>query len=176
MAETLALLAGAALLGGIQGLEREWLQKPAGLRTHMLVALGAAVFVLAPRQAGVPDNDIARVVQGVAAGVGFIGAGTILKNTATREIEGGQAIVEVPLPAIFSVQKGLNEPRYASLPGIMKAKKKPLEVLKPADLGVDVAPRLVTLKVQEPPKRQAGIKVDTVAVLVDKLRNEAHAI
>jgi putative Mg2+ transporter-C (MgtC) family protein len=106
MAETLALLGGAALLGGIQGLEREWLQKPAGLRTHMLVALGAAVFVLAPRQAGVPDIDIGRVVQGVAAGVGFIGAGTILKNTATREIEGLTTAASLWLAAAVGLAVG----------------------------------------------------------------------
>jgi putative Mg2+ transporter-C (MgtC) family protein len=83
-----ATLAGAALLGGLQGLEREWLNKPAGLRTHMLVALGSAVFVLAPREAGVSETDLSRVIQGVAAGVGFIGAGTILKIAAEREIQG----------------------------------------------------------------------------------------
>jgi len=70
----------------------------------------------------------------------------------------------------------LNEPRFVKLPNIMKAKKKPLEVLKPADLGVDVTPRLVTLKVQEPPKRQAGIKVGSVAELVAKLHSEAHVL
>jgi electron transfer flavoprotein beta subunit len=70
----------------------------------------------------------------------------------------------------------LNEPRYASLPNIMKAKKKPIDTVSPADLGVDVAPRLVTLKVEEPPKRKAGIKVADVAALVDKLKNEAKVI
>ncbi len=106
MAEVCALLTGAALLGGIQGLEREWLQKPAGLRTHMLVALGAAVFVLAPREAGVPDADIGRVVQGVAAGVGFIGAGTILKDTATREIEGLTTAASLWLAAAVGLAVG----------------------------------------------------------------------
>jgi electron transfer flavoprotein beta subunit len=84
--------------------------------------------------------------------------------------------IAIKLPAVVTSDLRLNEPRFVKLPNIMKAKKKPLAVLKPAELGVDVAPRLVTLKVQEPPKRQAGIKVDTVAILVDKLRNEAHVI
>ena len=106
MAEVGALLTGAALLGSIQGLEREWLQKPAGLRTHMLVALGAAVFALAPREAGVPVADIGRVVQGVAAGVGFIGAGTILKDTATREIEGLTTAASLWLAAAVGLAVG----------------------------------------------------------------------
>ena len=83
--------------------------------------------------------------------------------TVTREIDGGLETVELTLPAVVTTDLRLNEPRYASLPNIMKAKKKPLETLKPADLGVDVAPRLKTLKVAEPPKRQAGIKVGSVA-------------
>ena len=94
----------------------------------------------------------------------------------TREVDGGLETVALKLPAVVTTDLRLNEPRFVKLPNIMKAKKKPLDVLKPADLGVDVAPRLITLKVQEPPKRQAGIKVDTVAALVDKLRNEAHVI
>ncbi len=94
----------------------------------------------------------------------------------TREVDGGLETVALKLPAVVTTDLRLNEPRFVKLPNIMKAKKKPLDVLKPADLGVDVAPRLITLKVQEPPKRQAGIKVDTIAALVDKLRNEAHAI
>jgi electron transfer flavoprotein beta subunit len=80
------------------------------------------------------------------------------------------------LPAVVSTDLRLNEPRYATLPNIMKAKKKPLDTIKPADLGVDVAPRLSTLKVSEPPKRSAGIKVADVAELVNKLRNEAKVI
>ncbi|MFZ1324909.1 MAG: electron transfer flavoprotein subunit beta/FixA family protein [Candidatus Contendobacter sp.] len=94
----------------------------------------------------------------------------------TREVDGGLETVALKLPAVITADLRLNEPRFVKLPNIMKAKKKPLEVLKPADLGVDPAPRIATLKVQEPPKRQAGIKVDSVATLVDKLRNEAHAI
>ena len=94
----------------------------------------------------------------------------------TREVDGGLETVALKLPAVVTTDLRLNEPRFVKLPNIMKAKKKPLDVLKPADLGVDVAPRLITLKVQEPPKRQAGIKVDTIAALVDKLRIEAHVI
>ena len=94
----------------------------------------------------------------------------------TREVDGGLETVAWKLPAVVTTDLRLNEPRFVKLPNIMKAKKKPLDVLKPADLGVDVAPRLATLKVQEPPKRQAGIKVDTVAALIDKLHKEAHVI
>jgi electron transfer flavoprotein beta subunit len=82
----------------------------------------------------------------------------------------------VKLPAVMSVDLRLNEPRYASLPNIMKAKKKPIDEKSPADYGVDIAPRLKVLKVSEPPKRQAGIKVKTVAELLDKLKNEAGVI
>ena len=96
--------------------------------------------------------------------------------TVTREVDGGLETVALKSPAVVTTDLRLNEPRFVKLPNIMKAKKKPLDVLKPADLGVDVTPRLVTLKVQEPPKRQAGIKVDTVASLVDKLHKEAHVI
>ncbi|MCC6134369.1 MAG: electron transfer flavoprotein subunit beta/FixA family protein [Candidatus Contendobacter sp.] len=111
--------------------------------------------------------------QGTFASKVEIGAGEI---NVTREVDGGLETVAVKLPAVITTDLRLNEPRFVKLPNIMKAKKKPLAVLKPDELGVDVAPRLVTLKVQEPPKRQAGIKVDTVAILVDKLRNEAHVI
>jgi electron transfer flavoprotein beta subunit len=96
--------------------------------------------------------------------------------TVTREIDGGLETVELTLPAVVTADLRLNEPRYASLPNIMKAKKKPVETLKPEDLGVDVTPRLTTLKVVEPPKRSAGIKVGSVAELVDKLMNEARVI
>ncbi|MGZ5111348.1 MAG: electron transfer flavoprotein subunit beta/FixA family protein [Usitatibacter sp.] len=94
----------------------------------------------------------------------------------TREIDGGLETLQITLPAIVTVDLRLNTPRYATLPNIMKAKKKPLEVLKPADLGVDVAPRLKTLKVVEPGKRKAGVMVKDVAELVDKLKNEAKVI
>ena len=94
----------------------------------------------------------------------------------TREIDGGLEMLEVKLPAIVTTDLRLNTPRYATLPNIMKAKKKPLEVLKPADLGVDPAPRLKTLKVVEPGKRKAGVMVKDVGELVDKLKNEAKVI
>jgi electron transfer flavoprotein beta subunit len=94
----------------------------------------------------------------------------------TREVDGGLEVLRLTLPAIVTTDLRLNEPRYVTLPNIMKAKKKPLETVKPADLGVDVTPRLKTLKVAEPPKRSAGIKVPDVATLVDKLKNEAKVI
>jgi electron transfer flavoprotein beta subunit len=98
------------------------------------------------------------------------------KATVTREVDGGLETLELTLPAVVTTDLRLNEPRYATLPNIMKAKKKPLDIVKPADLGVDVAPRLTTLKVAEPAKRQAGIKVADVAQLLDKLKNEAKVI
>ena len=96
--------------------------------------------------------------------------------TVTREVDGGLETIGVSLPTVVTVDLRLNEPRYATLPNIMKAKKKPLDIVKPADLGVDVAPRVVTLKVSEPPKRSAGVKVADVAALVEKLKNEAKVI
>ena len=96
--------------------------------------------------------------------------------TVTREIDGGLETVEVPLPAVVTADLRLNEPRYATLPNIMKAKKKPLETTTAAALGIDVAPRLKTLKVAEPPKRSAGIVVADVATLVMKLKTEAKVI
>ena len=98
------------------------------------------------------------------------------KAIVTREIDGGLETLAVTLPAVVTTDLRLNEPRYATLPNIMKAKKKPLAVVKPADLGVDVTPRLTTLKVAEPAKRSAGIRVADVAQLVDKLKNEAKVI
>jgi electron transfer flavoprotein beta subunit len=96
--------------------------------------------------------------------------------TVTREVDGGLETLKVALPAVVTTDLRLNEPRYVTLPNIMKAKKKPLDVVKPADLGVDVAPRIKTLKVSEPPKRSAGIKVPDVATLVAKLKNESKVI
>ena len=96
--------------------------------------------------------------------------------TITREVDGGMETLKLKLPAVVTTDLRLNEPRYVTLPNIMKAKKKPLDVFKPADLGVDVAPRIKTLKVSEPPKRGAGIKVPDVATLVAKLKNEAKVI
>jgi len=94
----------------------------------------------------------------------------------TREVDGGLETIKVKLPAVVTTDLRLNEPRYASLPNIMKAKKKPIEQLKPDQLGVDPAPRLVTLKVVEPGKRQGGVKVKTVQELVQKLKTEAKVI
>jgi electron transfer flavoprotein beta subunit len=98
------------------------------------------------------------------------------KVTVTREVDGGLETLALTLPAIVTTDLRLNEPRYVTLPNIMKAKKKPLDVIKPEELGVDVAPRLKTLKVVEPPKRSAGIKVPDAATLVAKLRTEAKVI
>jgi len=98
------------------------------------------------------------------------------KANVTREIDGGLETLEIRLPAVVTTDLRLNEPRYATLPNIMKAKKKPLETVKPEDLGVDVRPRLAMLKVAEPPKRSAGERVADVAQLVTKLKNEAKVI
>jgi electron transfer flavoprotein beta subunit len=98
------------------------------------------------------------------------------KVTVTREVDGGLETIALTLPAVITTDLRLNEPRYVTLPNIMKAKKKQLDTVKPQDLGVDVTPRLRTLKVSEPPKRGAGIKVPDVATLVDKLKNEAKVI
>ena len=94
----------------------------------------------------------------------------------TREIDGGLQTVKLAMPAVVTTDLRLNEPRYASLPNIMKAKKKPIDMKTPADYGVDVAPRLTVITTVEPPKREAGVKVDSVAALVDKLKNEAGVL
>ncbi len=94
----------------------------------------------------------------------------------TREVDGGLEILDLKMPAVLTVDLRLNEPRYASLPNIMKAKKKTIDTFSPEDLGVDVSPRLETIKVVAPPPRKAGVMVDSVAALVDKLRNEAKVI
>jgi len=129
------------------------------------------------------DDDSNQTGQMLAALLGwpqgmFVSALEIAdgKATVTREVDEGLEVDTIGLPAVLSVDLRLNEPRYASLPNIMKAKKKPIEQMAPADLGVDVAPRLTTLKVEEPPKREAGVMVDSVAALVDKLKNEAKVI
>jgi electron transfer flavoprotein beta subunit len=98
------------------------------------------------------------------------------KVQVTREIDGGLEILSLSMPAVITTDLRLNEPRYVTLPNIMKAKKKQLDIFKPEDLGVDVAPRISTLKVSEPPKRSAGIKVPDVASLVDKLKNVSKVI
>ena len=111
--------------------------------------------------------------QGTFASKVTIEAGTL---TVTREIDGGLETLELRLPCIITTDLRLNEPRYASLPNIMKARKKPIETVKPADLGIDPAPRLKLVRVAEPPRRQAGVKVASVAELVSKLRHEAKVI
>ena len=98
------------------------------------------------------------------------------KATVTREVDGGLETLNVSLPAVVTADLRLNEPRYVTLPNIMKAKKKPIDTLKPEELGVDVAPRLKTVKVSEPAARSAGIKVPDVATLVDKLKNTAKVL
>ncbi|WP_028100586.1 electron transfer flavoprotein subunit beta/FixA family protein [Pseudoduganella violaceinigra] len=129
------------------------------------------------------DDDSNQVGQMLAALLGWpqatfaskveLGDG---KVTVTREVDGGLETVALQLPAIVTTDLRLNEPRYVTLPNIMKAKKKPLDTVKPEELGVDVTPRLKTLKVAEPAKRSAGIKVPDVATLVSKLRTEAKVI
>ncbi|OZG73388.1 electron transfer flavoprotein subunit beta [Hahella sp. CCB-MM4] len=129
------------------------------------------------------DTDNNQTGQMLAALCGY-GQGTFAsevvvegdKVNVTREIDGGLLTVALNLPAVVTTDLRLNEPRYASLPNIMKAKKKPLETTTPADLGVDIAPRLSTVKVEAPAQRQAGIKVGSVAELVEKLKNEAKVI
>jgi electron transfer flavoprotein beta subunit len=129
------------------------------------------------------DDDSNQTGQMLAALLGW-GQGTFAHTLELgdanakieREIDGGLQTVDVKLPAVMTVDLRLNEPRYASLPNIMKAKKKPIDEKSPADYGVDIAPKLKVLKVTEPPKRQAGIKVKTVAELLDKLKNEAGVI
>jgi electron transfer flavoprotein beta subunit len=129
------------------------------------------------------DDDSNQSGQMLAALLGwpqatFISSVEIAGDNAdiTREIDGGLEKLTVKLPAVVTADLRLNEPRYVTLPNIMKAKKKPMEIVKPDALGVDVAPRLKTLKVQEPPKRSSGVKVNDVAELVNKLKNEARVV
>jgi len=98
------------------------------------------------------------------------------KASVTREVDGGLETIAISIPAVITTDLRLNEPRYVTLPNIMKAKKKTLEIIKPEDLGIDIAPRLKTIKVEEPPKRSAGVMVADVAALVEKLKNEAKVI
>ena len=129
------------------------------------------------------DDDANQTGQMLAALAGWAQATFASKITladgkaaVAREIDGGVETVSIKLPAVVTTDLRLNEPRYATLPNIMKAKKKPLDTVKPADLGVDVTPRLTTLKVSEPPKRSAGERVADVAQLVDKLKNVAKVL
>jgi electron transfer flavoprotein beta subunit len=146
-----------------------------------LVAKEQVQLVVLGKQA--IDDDANQVGQMLAALLDWPQATFASKITVARdlvivvrEIDGGLETLELKLPAVITVDLRLNTPRYATLPNIMKAKKKPLESLTPETLGVDVSPRLVTLRVADPPKRQAGIKVGNAAELVDKLRNEAKVI
>ena len=129
------------------------------------------------------DNDMNATGQMLAALTGWAQATFISKlevgdtdATVTREVDGGLQSIKVSLPAIVTVDLRLNEPRYASLPNIMRAKKKPFEIKTPGDYGVDVTPRLTVVSVTEPPARKAGVKVASVAELVDKLKNEAGVL
>ena len=129
------------------------------------------------------DDDMGATGQMLAALLGW-SQGTFASKitlegdhaTVIREVDGGLETVSITLPAIITADLRLNEPRYASLPNIMKARKKPIETIKPADLGVDPAPRLTVVSVAEPPKRLAGVKVKSVAELVEKLKLEAKVI
>ena len=129
------------------------------------------------------DDDSNQTGQMLAALLGW-GQGTFASKVektdaglnVTREVDGGLETVSLPVPAVVTTDLRLNTPRYASLPNIMKAKKKPLEVLAVSDLGVDIAPRLTTLSVTEPAKREAGVMVGSVAELVEKLRGDAKVI
>ncbi len=146
-----------------------------------IVAKESPQLVLLGKQA--IDDDMNATGQMLAALLGWA-QGTFASKlevagdsaTVTREVDGGLETVTIKLPGIVTADLRLNEPRYASLPNIMKARKKPIDVMKPADLGVDPTPRLTVLKVEEPAKRIAGKKVASVQELVDKLRNEAKVI
>jgi electron transfer flavoprotein beta subunit len=138
-----------------------------------LVILGKQAIDDDCNQTGQMLAALANLPQGTFASKVEVADG---KVSVTREVDGGLETVKLSLPAVITTDLRLNEPRYVTLPNIMKAKKKQLDVFKPADLGVDVTPRIKTLKVTEPPKRGAGIKVPDVATLVSKLKNEAKVI
>ncbi|MFN7508709.1 MAG: electron transfer flavoprotein subunit beta/FixA family protein [Betaproteobacteria bacterium] len=138
-----------------------------------LLILGKQAIDDDANQTGQMLAALTGMAQGTFASKVRIEGGQVI---VTREVDGGLETVTLRLPAVITSDLRLNEPRYVTLPNIMKAKKKPLETLKPADLGVDVAPRLKTLKVTEPPARTAGIKVPDVATLVAKLKTEAKVL
>jgi electron transfer flavoprotein beta subunit len=148
---------------------------------NAIVADEGPVLVLLGKQA--IDDDCNQTGQMLAGLLGW-SQGTFASKLAladgkaevTREVDGGLNVISITLPAIVTVDLRLNEPRYASLPNIMKAKKKPIDEKTPADFGVDIAPRIKTLEVNDPPQRQAGIKVESVAELVEKLKTEAGVI
>ena len=146
-----------------------------------IVAREGVELVIVGKQSIDGDNNQTGQMLAALAGMsqGSFASELVIENgkaRVTREIDGGLQTVELALPAVVTTDLRLNEPRYASLPNIMKAKKKQLDTVTPADLGVDVAPRMRVLKVEPPPERKAGIKVGSVAELVDKLRNEAKVI
>jgi electron transfer flavoprotein beta subunit len=138
-----------------------------------LVILGKQAIDDDNNQTGQMLAALAKLPQATFASKVVVEGGSV---AVTREIDGGLETIKLKLPAVVTTDLRLNEPRYVTLPNIMKAKKKPLETFKPADLGVDVTPRIKTLKVSEPPKRGAGVKVPDVATLVTKLKNEAKVI
>jgi electron transfer flavoprotein beta subunit len=138
-----------------------------------LVILGKHAIDDDSNQTGQMLAALANLPQGTFASKVEVADG---KVSVTREVDGGLETVKLSLPAVITTDLRLNEPRYVTLPNIMKAKKKTLDVIKPADLGVDVTPRIKTLSVAEPAKRSAGIKVADVATLVDKLKNVAKVI
>ena len=149
------------------------LKQVAAKEAPQLVILGKQAIDDDANQTGQMTAALLGWAQGTFASKVELGDGSV---NVTREVDGGLETVKLSLPAVLTTDLRLNEPRYVKLPNIMAAKKKPLETLKPEDLGVDVKPHLKTLKVAEPPKRGAGIKVPDVATLVDKLRNEAKVI
>ena len=138
-----------------------------------LVILGKQAIDDDCNQTGQMLAALTGMPQGTFASKVEVADGTV---SVTREVDGGLETVKLSLPAVITTDLRLNEPRYVTLPNIMKAKKKQMDIFKPADLGVDVTPRIKTLKVEEPPKRSAGIKVPDVASLVNKLKNEAKVI
>ncbi len=138
-----------------------------------LIILGKQAIDDDSNQTGQMLASLLGIAQGTFASEVNISEGSV---EVTREIDGGLQTVNLNLPAIVTTDLRLNEPRYASLPNIMKAKKKPLETITTDDLGVDASPRLTTLKVANPPEREAGVKVESVDELVDKLKNEAKVI
>ncbi|ASJ25919.1 electron transfer flavoprotein subunit beta/FixA family protein [Laribacter hongkongensis] len=149
------------------------LKKIVDKEVPQLVLLGKQAIDDDSNQTGQMLAALMNVGQGTFASRVDLSAESV---TVTREIDGGLETVKLALPAVLSVDLRLNEPRYVKLPNIMAAKKKPLEKVSPADLGVDIAPRLKTLKVAEPAKRSAGVKVGSVAELVAKLKNEAKVL
>ena len=138
-----------------------------------LIILGKQAIDDDANQTGQMLAALADLPQGTFANKVEVAGDTV---SVVREIDGGLQTVELSMPAVITTDLRLNEPRYVTLPNIMKAKKKPMETVTPEDLGVDVAPRLKTLKVAEPPKRGAGIMVPDVATLVEKLKNEAKVL